>query len=79
MLGSLWRVVGIGQPLGAVGQQILQLEVAEPGQRQIKPAERQLAEFEPQLLRIPPRTRNRSLPRAGSKNFSKKSAPTYSR
>src|ERR1700719_2603201 len=55
MLGSRRRVVRIRQPCGPLGQQILQLKVAEPGKRQIKAAELQLAEFEAQQLRIPPR------------------------
>jgi hypothetical protein len=33
MLGSRRRVVGIGQTPGPLGQQILQFQVAEPGQR----------------------------------------------
>jgi hypothetical protein len=48
--GSRRRVVRVRQPLGPLGQQILQLEIAEPGKRQIKAAELQLAESEPQQL-----------------------------
>jgi hypothetical protein len=33
MLGHCRRVVGIGQARGPLDQQILQLKVAEPGQR----------------------------------------------
>ena len=43
------------------GQQILQFKIAEPGQRQIKPAVIQLAEFEPQQLRVPAAPGNREL------------------
>ena len=35
------RVVGVRQPRGPLGQQILQFQIAEPGKRQIKAAERQ--------------------------------------
>jgi hypothetical protein len=53
MLGHRRRVVGVRQPLGPLGQQILQLKIAEPGKRQIKAAELQLAQLEPQQLRVP--------------------------
>jgi hypothetical protein len=33
MLGSRRRVVGVGQPLGAVGHDVFEFEVPEPGQR----------------------------------------------
>jgi hypothetical protein len=61
MLGSRRRVVRVRQPPGPLGQQILQLEIPEPGQRQIKPAELQLTELEPQQLRIPARPGDRQL------------------
>ena len=39
VLGSRRRVVGVRQPRGPLGQQILQLKIAEPGKRQIKAAD----------------------------------------
>ena len=46
MLGSRRRIVGVRQPLRAVREQIAELQLAEPGQRQVEAAELQFAEFE---------------------------------
>jgi hypothetical protein len=45
MLGSLRSIVGVRQSLCAVGEQVAELQLAEPGQRQVEAAELQFAEF----------------------------------
>jgi hypothetical protein len=40
MLRCLRRVVRVGQTLRAVGEQIAQLQLSEPGQRQVETAEK---------------------------------------
>ena len=52
MLGHRRRVVRVRQPRGPLGHDVFELELAEPGQRQIKPAELQLAQLEAQQLRV---------------------------
>jgi hypothetical protein len=44
-----------GQPLRAVREQIAQLQLAEPGQRQVEAAELQFAELEAEEFAIPSR------------------------
>jgi hypothetical protein len=55
LLRCLRRVVGIGQPLRAVREQIAQLQLAKPGQRQVEAAELQLAELQAEEFAIPTR------------------------
>ena len=55
MLGSLRRIVGVRKPLRAVGEQIAELQLPEPGQRQVEAAELQFAELEAEEFAIPSR------------------------
>jgi hypothetical protein len=57
MLGSRRRVVGVRQPLRAVREQIAQLELGKPGQRQVEAVELQLAELEAEQFAIPTRVK----------------------
>jgi len=39
MLGSRRRVVRVGQPFGPIGEDVAELEIAEPGQREVEARE----------------------------------------
>ena len=53
MLGSLRCIVGVGQALRAVREQIAEFELAEARERQVEAAELQFAELEGEEFRVP--------------------------
>jgi hypothetical protein len=53
MLGSLWRVVGVRQPLRAVREQISEFKLTEARQRQVEAADLQFAELEAEEFAVP--------------------------